>query len=118
MKFSLYDKEVNILVDRVMQFQHLGRMLEETESEWLAVHRNTSKAQTVCRRLVNMLQWEGSDSWVSDLFYRDVIQAVLLFRSDSRALSDAMVRAVEGTHMEYRWQITGKRARRQTNGNW
>ena len=46
-----------------------------------------------------MLQWDGVDSQVSALFYRAVIQAVLMFGSESWTLSDVMIREVEGSHI-------------------
>ena len=54
---------------------------------------------------------------MSALFYRAVIQEVLIFGSESWALSNAMVWAVEGTHMGFLRQITVKQARRQSEGS-
>ena len=70
---------------------------------------NISKAREVWKRLGNLLQREGEDIRVSDLFYREVIQAVMLSRSESWAMSDAMMRAIEGTHTRSLRHITGKR---------
>ena len=80
MKFILYDREEGTLVEGVMQFQYLGRTLEETDSDWPAVHQKTRKMRLVWRRLGKLLQWEGEYSQVSDLFYRAMTQAVLLLR--------------------------------------
>ena len=60
----------------------------------------------------------GLDSRVSDLFYRGVIHSVLLFRPESWALSYMMMRSMEGSHVGVLSQITGKRARRQSNRTW
>ena len=75
-------------MEGVTQFQYLGRTLE---------HGNIGKVWEVWRRLGRILQQEGSDIKVSALFYREVIQAVLLLGSKSWVLSDAMMKAVEGT---------------------
>ena len=50
----------------------------------------------------------GVDNQVSYLFYRVVIQVVLLFGSESWALLDAMMRALESTHVGFICHITGK----------
>ena len=55
---------------------------------------------------------------MSALFYREVIQAVLLLGLESWDLLYAMIRAVEGTHMGFLCHITGKGVRRQTDGAW
>ena len=46
------------------------------------------------------------------MFYRVVIQAVLLFGDETWVLSAAMERKVEGTHTGFLWKITGKQAQR------
>ena len=55
MSFSLYDRKYEPLVEVVKQFQYLGRMIEETYSDWLTVYQNISKVQGVLWRLVNIL---------------------------------------------------------------
>ena len=50
---------------------------------------------------------------MSDLFYRAVIQEVLLFGSDSWTLSDTTMKSVESNHVGFLLQITRKRARQQ-----
>ena len=65
------------------------------------MHRNINKSWAVWRRLGKMLQQEGKDSRVSALFYREVIQAILLFRSESWALLDATIKVMEGSHVGF-----------------
>ena len=60
----------------------------------------------------------GADSRLLALFYRVVIQAVLMFGSESWALLDAIMRAVDEIHVELLRHITGKRRRRQAYGSW
>ena len=50
----------------------------------------------------------GAGNRVSDLSYREVIQVVLLFISESWALQETMMRAVEVTHVGFIRHITGK----------
>ena len=90
--------------------------MEETYSGWKEVHRNINKARSIWKRLGKMLIWEGADSRVSYLFYRAVVQVVLLFGSESWALSEAMIGVVEVTHVGFLRQITGNQARRQVDG--
>ena len=65
-----------------------------------------------------MFLWGQGGSQVSALFYRAEIQALLLFGLESWVLSDAMIQEVEGTHVGFIRNITGKRERRQSNRTW
>ena len=49
------------------------------------------------------------------LFYKSKIQVVLLFESDSLLMSEATMRAVEGTHLGLSCNIMVNRAKNQTN---
>ena len=59
----------------------------------------------------------GGRKRVSDLFYWAVIQAVLLFRSESWAMLVIMMRMVESTHMGLLFQITGKQEIQHSDGS-
>ena len=80
-KFSLYGREDNPLVEGVTKFQYIGRTLEHMDNYWPEVPRNIVKVQEVWQRLEKLLIWEGSGIRVSSMLYRTVIQAVLLFGS-------------------------------------
>ena len=81
-------------------------------------HRNIKKERAVWKRLGNLLQWEGADIQVSALFYRVVIQEVLMLGSDLWEMSYARIKAVEGTHMGFLRLITGKCKRYQADRAW
>ena len=53
---------------------------------------------------------------VTEIFYRAVAQAVLFFGSKTWLLLVEMERRIEGKHMGFLRQITGKRARRILDG--
>ena len=46
------------------------------------------------------------------MFYREVVQAILMYGSEMWVISVEMERKVEGTHTGFLIQVTGKRARR------
>ena len=86
---------------------------------WPSVHRNMGKSRAVWRQLGKLLRQEGADNWVLTLFYRAVIQTILLFGAESWALSDAMMRIVESAHVQlFLHQITRKLARQQVDWSW
>ena len=61
---------------------------------------------------------EGADNFVLDIFYREVVQAVLLFRSETWVLSAAMAKRLEGFHVGFLRQVTGNTAWRNWDGTW
>ena len=65
MKFRLYNREDEPLIEGVTQFKYLGRMMEETESDSTATHRNINKEQAVWRSMGKMLIKEEADKRVS-----------------------------------------------------
>ena len=70
---------------------------------------NIGNVWVVWITLGKIFQWEGAEILVSSLFYRAVIQAVLMSRSESWSISDMIMNAVEGTHVGFLLQIMGKR---------
>ena len=47
MKFSLYYRDDDKLIEGLTQFKYLGSILEKTRSDWPAVHLNISKAWVI-----------------------------------------------------------------------
>ena len=63
--------------------------------DWLAVVGNLGKARKSWGRLSRILIREGADPRVSGYFYKAVAQAVLLFRAETRVLTQRMERALD-----------------------
>ena len=55
---------------------------------------------------------------MSDLFYRAVIQEILLFVSESWVMLEAMTRTVERNHVGLLHNIMGKRVIQKDDGSW
>ena len=51
-------------------------------------------------------------------FYRAVVQAILLYGSETWFLSASMAKRIEGTHTDFLRMITGKRAKKLEDGTW
>ena len=107
MEFSLDGEEEDERVENVPTFRYLGIPLDQTDYEWMDVRRN-----------IISLRREGAETKVSEIFYRLVVQAILLYRFERWVLLDSMAKRVEGTHTEFLRLITGKRARRLGDGTW
>ena len=55
---------------------------------------------------------------MSEMFYEAVLQAVLLFGEESWVLSEAMTKTLEGFHMVFIRQVTGKKAKINWDRTW
>ena len=55
---------------------------------------------------------------MAEIIYREVVQVVILFGSESWILSAAMEITAEGTHTVFLQQITGKQMWQRMDGMW
>ena len=83
------------LVEVVLEFKYLGRILMATYKDWLAVAGNLKKARQIWGRLARVLSRGGADPKVSRTFYISVKQAVLLFGSETWVLTARMKKALD-----------------------
>ena len=116
--FSLERGEGEERMEDVATFRYLGRPLDQTYDEWPTLRRNIMRARLVWGGLGTLLQREGSDPRVEEMFYRAVVQAILLYGLDTWVLLEAMERKVEGTHTGFLRQITGKLVWRLLDRMW
>ena len=108
MEFSMYRGEGGEMVEVVANFKYLGRTLDQMDDDWPAVRQNIMHTRLVLGMLGTLIRQEGGELKVSEMFYRAVEQAVLIFGSDTWALLAKIERKVEGTHTCFLWKITGK----------
>ena len=64
-------------------FKYLGRVLHQPYKDLPAVFRNIWRARQVWGRLGKLLRREGADPIISSKFYLAVVQAVLIFGSET-----------------------------------
>ena len=67
----------------VLLFKYLGRTLSSSDNYWPAVEQNLRKAWGTWGRLVKVLGREGVDRKTTGIFCVAVVQAVILFGSET-----------------------------------
>ena len=77
-------------MEGVATFRYLGSPLYETDDDWTAVQRNIIHARSVWWRLGTLLQREGTYPRVVTMFYRAVLQAILLYGLETWVLLEEM----------------------------
>ena len=106
------------MVEVVANFKYMGQTLDQMDDDCPAVRQNIMLVRLVCGRLGKIPRWEGEDPSVSEIFYREMAQAVLFFGSEAWVLFESMERKVEGAHTGFLRQIMGKRVRRIVSSTW
>ena len=71
-------------------------MILVADNDWSAVVKNLSWVMTAWRRMLRILSREGAAPQLSDFFLNAVVQAVLLFRSDTWVVTPRMGKALGG----------------------
>ena len=82
-------------------------MLDRSDNDWPGVRQNFGKARRVWSRLGKLLRREGVEPLVSEIFYWEVVQAVLLFGAETWVLSELMSRKLDGLHVDLLRYMTG-----------
>ena len=81
-------------LETVTAFKYLGRVMTTRDDNWPAVAGNLRKSWKSCTRMTRILGQEGADPRISGLFFKAVIQAVLLFGSDTWVLNPRTERSL------------------------
>ena len=86
----------------VNSFRYLGRVILAADNDWTSVVRNLSRARAVWMSMTRILRREGAAPWVSGLFFRAVVQTVLLFGLDTWVVPPAWARPWGGFRPRWR----------------
>ena len=98
-------------MDNLTTFRYLVKPLDQIDDDWPAVRRNIMRARSVWGRLGTFIRREGAEPKVSEIFYRAVVQAIILYGLEAWVLLASMAKRLEGTHTEFLQLITRKKAR-------
>ena len=111
-EFSAYGH----LLKMVTSFQYLGRVISAADNDWRAVVSNLSRARLVWKRTARILSREGAEPRLSIFFFKAVVQAVLLFGSETWAVTPCMVRVLGGFQDQVARRLTGNPMQLKTDG--
>ena len=102
----------------VTSFQYLAQVISATDNDWTEVVRNLSWERVVWNRMTRILSREGAEPQVSVLLFKAVVQAVLLFGSETLVVTPRMGRTLGGFRDQVERCLTGRLTRRKPDGNW
>ena len=86
--------------------------------DWPAVAGKLVKARKSWGRLARILSGEGADKRVLGNFFKEVVQAVLLFGAETWVLNQRIERELDSFMQGAARRITGNQPRRGGGGKW
>ena len=96
-----------------------GRVLSSHNSDWPAVRLNLRKARAKWALVFRILARDGATPRISAFFYKAIVQAVLLFGSETWHVTQSMLNHLSTFHHHAARHISGHRARyRRDTGEW
>ena len=90
--FAAYGEDL----ERVEVFKYLGRLMTMDDTDTQAIRDNLCKARKVWKMLHRLLRGENMTPRVCGMFFKAVVQAVLLYGSETWAVTDSAMRCLEG----------------------
>ena len=94
-------------LESVKVFKYLGRPLSSTDDDWPAIYRNLSKARQRWAQVSRVLVREGADPKTSAVFYKAVVQSVLLYGCESWDMSPRVLKVLSGFHHRAARRLSG-----------
>ena len=96
----------------------MGPVLTAGDENWPGVVGNLKKARKSWASLSRIMGWEGAKPRVSGIFFKAVVQEVLLFRSETWVLTPHMGQELVRVQRRVAGQITGRNPSRREEGVW
>mmetsp|Transcript_5724 Transcript_5724/g.8521 ORF Transcript_5724/g.8521 Transcript_5724/m.8521 type:complete len:1130 (+) Transcript_5724:164-3553(+) len=105
-------------LERVEQFKYLGRILDETDDDDFAALRQLERARNTWRRFGGILRSEGACPRVKGFFYKAIMQAVLLYGSESWTITQQRLNQFQSLHSRTARHLTGNHIRLREDETW
>jgi hypothetical protein len=107
-----------IPLEHVWSFKYLGCILTDTNSDWPSLCHNLLKARGRWALVSRILEKEGASVRAQGMFYKSVVQSILLFGCETWTVTGAMLKVLDIFHHRIARCITGKMAQRLPDGEW
>ena len=102
----------------VTLFKYLGRVLTAADDDWPVVVGNLWKTWESWDQLARILVREGASPRVSGMFFKAVVQAVILFGSEMWVMNPCMGRALGSFQHRVARRIMGRHPKIREDGGW
>ena len=107
------------VLERLEVFKFLGRLLAQDNNNAQAVQQQLRKARGIWARVGQVLRGENVGPRITAKFYKAVVQAVLLYSSETWNLTKSALARLEGFHVRAAYKMARKhRSKRGANRVW
>ena len=113
-KFFVNGKQL----EKVSEFKYLGRVLTDNDDDTKAIEGQIRKARQQWNCIANILKREGANAMTMAKFYMAVVQAVLLYGSDSWVITNRNWKKLRAFHNNALRYMTGRHIRKLDDGTW
>ena len=90
--FQAYDRPLKLTTSS----KYLGRKMMALDDDWTVVVGNLRKARKIWARLSRILGRDGVNQRVSGMFFKEMVQPVLIFGLEKWVMKPHMVHALGG----------------------
>jgi hypothetical protein len=107
-----------IPIIKVRQFKYLGSIVDDSDKDDSAIDRNIQRARGVWARLGKLLSQEGANPIAMRIFYKVIVQSVLLYGSESWVITKSKMVQLRSFHRRCARYITRTHIRQEEDGTW
>ena len=118
---SAKDVEFNVggqVLKKSRQFRYLGRILDDEDDDNHAAFRQLKRAREKWGRIAGILNAEGANPKTMGYFYKAIVQAILLYGSESWTLTRNILKRFDSFHARVARYLTGRHIRQLEDGTW
>ena len=114
--FTAYGEDL----ERVEEFKYLGRLLTMDDTDTQAIRSNLTKARKAWKMISRLLRSENMKPRVCGMFFKAVVQAVLLYGSETWVLTESVLRCLEGFYYRAACRMARKNRpqKNEQTGEW
>lgn len=106
-------------VKKVSKFKYLGRIITNDDNDLPAVDYNLCKARATWGRIGKIIKRKtNSNPKVLAIFYKVIIQSILLYGSESWVINNIMIERLNAFHRRCARFITGRHIRMLDDSTW
>jgi hypothetical protein len=107
------------VLERVEVYKYLGRMMAQDNEDTQAVRAQLRKAHVTWAQFRKVLWSENTPPTVAAKFYLAIVQAILLYGSETWVISPQAMARLEGFHIRAVWCMAQKhKPRRGPQKEW
>ncbi len=107
------------VLEQVEVFKYLGRLLAQDDNDIQAIRAQMQKARATWARVGQVLRSKNASPCIPAKFYKAVVQAVLLYGSETWILSPTALARLEGFHIRAAyWMVKKNKPHRGPGHRW